>query len=96
MRLSISGVAPDKTRKEVTWVDGTIQADAFLKPLYDALGREMKQRMMLHSPAAISNVPDNGFSMSAFFYISRFILKDVKITEGSISKENFLPEGAKA
>ena len=96
MRLSISGIAPDKKRRTVTWVNGTVKSDEFLKTLYDSLAKDLETKNISHHPTAISNSPKGVFSMSAFFYISRFILKDVKIEEGIIAPEDFLRKGAKA
>ena len=41
MRLSISGIGLDKKRKIVTWDDGNIEAEEFLKSLYGALGKNL-------------------------------------------------------
>ena len=96
MRLSISGIGLDKKRKIVTWDDGNIEAEEFLKSLYGALGKNLKVRMLFHAPNVISPMPRGGLSWSAFFYISRFILKDVKIEEGTIERTEYIPEGAEA
>ena len=96
MRLSLNGIGFDKKRKTVTWDDGVIEADEFLKALYESLGKNLKVRMLFHAPHAISPMPKDALSWSAFFYISRFILKDVKIVEGTVDREEFIPEGAEA
>jgi len=94
MRLSLSGIAPDKKRKTVTWVNGRIIGDEFMRHLYASLARDLKVRMLFHHPSVIAVEEKGAFSMSGFFYISRFILRDVKIIEGSLATKDFLPEGA--
>ncbi len=96
MRLAISGIGPDKERKVVTWNNGSIEADDFLKALYESLGKTLKAGNLFHAPNAIAPSQENALSWSAFFYISRFILKDVKIVEGTVERSNFIPEGAEA
>ena len=96
MKLSISGIGPDKKRTTLTWDKGRVEGDEFLKILYDRLGRGLKSSMLFNAPNAISPEPDYSLSASAFFYISRFIFKDVKIVEGSVAREDFIPKGAKA
>ena len=96
MKVSISGIGPDKKRTVVSWVDGEVEADEFLGVVYKSLAKDMRGKMLFHAPTAISPHKENSLSLSAFFYISRFILKDVKIVAGSIRRTDFVPEGSKA
>ncbi len=95
MKLTISGIGPDKKRKVMTWENGKIEGDEFVKIVYDYIGKKSKSRAA-NSLNAVSPLPPYSLSMSAFFYVARFILKDVKIIKGSIRRKDYIPSGAKA
>ena len=96
MKLSISGIGPSKKRVVVSWTNGKVEGDEFLKSVYASLAANLKVRMLFHHPTVVSRDEEGALSAAGFFYISRFILKDVKILEGSVKSGDFIPEGAKA